>query len=223
MPSRVYNCLTCGASLPVDKPATQKSVACTYCAQANANPNFIENSVPVQTSAPTNQTEVKTTNSDVPVHAISIMQSNFAIIYSVLTTIAGITLYIYYQYNLQSIWIYFATSVLMLLPSIAESFTKQRWTKVAIRETVKSQEKYIVTYVHQDEGFFEIANILGSYIFLIWFTYSFFMGIIPVFDEADGNMLTSGLLAFFLSMAGVWILYKIIEDLGKSLGKIFSK
>lgn len=223
MPSRVYNCLTCGASLPVDKPATQKSIACTYCGQANANPNFIENSTPVQTSDPNKQTETKTTKSSVPVHEISITQSNFAIIYSVLTTIAGITLYVYYRYNQQNIWVYLATAVLMLLPSIAESFTKQQWNKVAIRETVKSQEKYIVTYVHQDEGFFEIANVLGSYIFLIWFTYSFFMSIIPVFDEADGNMLTSGLLAFFLSMAGVWILYKTIEDLGKSLGKIFSK
>lgn len=223
MPSKEYNCLSCGASLPVDKPASQKSIACTYCEQANANPNFIENSTPIQTSTATKKVTEKGEKTDTPSHVIKINQTNLAIIYSVLTAMAGITLYVYYWFNPQNMWIYLLTSIAMLLPNISEAFTVERWIKVAIRETVKSHERYYIEYIFQDDGISVWCCKFAGYVFQVWFTYLFFLSIIPTFDDVGSNTMISGFLAIILPLFGVWIINTILRDIAKFFGRLFSK
>lgn len=216
MPKNDLNCITCGAGLPTDEPAYKKSVNCSYCGQANHNPNFNENT-PVDISQTDKKGETEKKQKEVH-QVISVKQSNFSILLSTSTAIAGLVLYIYFWNNPQNTWIFLLTSVGMALPTISEYFSTARWKKVAMHESVQAKERYYVEYVYQDGGFSWIACLFASYVFLVWFTFRFFSSLI----HGDDGMF-SGTLAFFLAMIGVWMFTKILEDVGTFFGKIFSK
>lgn len=214
-----FSCLNCGAALPKDAPKNQNSLACEYCNQLNPNPNFTLNHAPLAEHQTTGGAD---TNDAIggKTQTIKLKESPLSMLFTIGILLFGVGRFIYFWFYPQNMWIYLLTSVIMALPLFDDYFVPSRWEKVAKKATIESHEKYTISY---ESGGMEAFCYIACYVFLVWFTYHFFAGFIPVFDASGGREFLSGTLAFFLSMAGVWFMDKLIQTIAETAGKVFSK
>lgn len=219
--SNALVCYGCQAGLPITAPADQPTVKCSYCGNPNKNPNFTRTDNPKEESE---ETSTKTTIKKIPAkkqQEISLKPSPLFSLYSGSTHLFSVVVMLIFLFFPQHYLVYFLAGIIAIMPVISTYFVEAKWEKIAQHLTASTGEFYRVNYEFENYGWHQFI----SYIFVTSFVYSVSEKLMLLKYPAlslDGKVGVF-LISATLGIGFVWFLEKLIEVLGVSAGKFFSK
>ncbi len=200
-------CVKCGTVLPKDKPVSRRHVRCVFCGCPNPNPNFqLSDSID----------DFQDDYADPAKRRKRVIEVEPSKIYRILSSgILSIALFLSYNAyygNLRTLT-YLLIAVLLILPTIRNSFVHGHWHRTLIRLSSRSQEQYTLES-EADYTFLVIASI--SY------TFYFIYNLIFNFEDSHLRLIPS-IVSIALSVFSVWFVSSFLEIAGEFIGKAFPK
>lgn len=200
-------CVKCTTVLPKDKPVIRRHVRCVFCGCPNPNPNFQPGDL---------IDEFQDESEDPTKRRKRVIEVEPSTIYRVLSTgILSLAILLSYNAffgNLRTLT-YLYVAILLLLPTVRNSFVQWRWHKTLIRLSSRAQEHYTLES-EADYTWLRIAST--GYTF--YFIYNSFFNY-----EYSHLRLIPSVVSIALSLFSVWFVSSFLEVAGEYIGKAFSK
>jgi hypothetical protein len=200
-------CVKCTTVLPKDKPETRRHVRCVFCGCSNPNPNFQPGDL-IDNFQDESENPAKRRKRVIEVEPSTI----YRVLSAGILSLAILLSYNAFFGNLRTLT-YLYVAILLLLPTVRNSFVQGYWHRTLIRLSSRAQEHYTLES-QADYTWLRIASTGYTFYFIYNSLFNY---------EYSHLRLIPSAVSMALSVFSVWLVTNCLEIAGDFIGKAFPK